>query len=186
MINWDEIENEKFAQTRTYVEKGRFTTTLDKVQAKDATSTGSIPVEFIFKDVSEGAFPKATHWFSVKNQNWRAWHFRKLMELLGASEADAKKAVSTCEDQPTDEKKVDLYVQAFNRLAQKNAKVEVEVWQEQSSNGKSYGRADFTDRSVRMSYPEDAKTTKKDSPVAEAALDMGAEDVVIDLGDAPF
>lgn len=182
-IDWDTIENEKFAQTRTYVEKGRFTTTLDKVQAKDATPTGSIPVEFIFKDVADGSLPKATHWFSVKNQNWRAWHFRKLMELFGASEADAKKAVSNCEDQSTDEKRVDLYVQAFNRLAQKNTKVEVEVWQEQASNGKFYGRAEFTDRSVRMSYPEDAKIA---NDVPDAGADLGAEDAVIDLGEIPF
>lgn len=182
-ISWEEIEKQDFAQVKSYVESGKFTTTLDKVQAKDATSTGSVPVEFFFKDVEAGSLPKATHWFSVKNVDWRAWHFRKLMELLGSSEADAKKAVSTCEDQSTDEKKVDLYVQAFNRLAQKNTKVEVEVWQEQASNGKFYGRADFTDRSVRMSYPEDAKIA---NDVPDAGADLGAEDAVIDLGEIPF
>lgn len=183
-IDWNAIENEKFAQIRTYVKKGRFTTTLDKVQAKGATLSGSIPVEFIFKDVADGSLPKATHWFSVKNQNWRAWHFRKLMELLGASEADAKKAVSNCEDQSTDEKRVDLYVQAFNRLAQKNIKVEVEVWQEQASNGEFYGRADFTDGSVRMSHPEE---TQQAANVPEAVSDLGAlDDNTIDIGDIPF
>lgn len=183
-IDWATIENENFAQMQPYIEQGRFTTTLDKVSAKDATQTGSIPVEFFFKSVENSAFPKATHWFSVKNQNWRAWHFRKVMELLGASETDAKKAVSTCEDQPTDEKKVDLYVQAFNRLAKKNVRFEVEVWQEPASNGKIYGRADFTDRSVRMSYP-DAKATTEDS-AATAAADLLADAEPIELGDVPF
>lgn len=185
-IDWNEIEKLDFAQIRTYVEKGKFTTTLKEVEAKAPTASGSVPINFIFKDVTEGVLPKATHWFSVKNQNWRAWHFRKLMELLGASETDAKKAVSACEDQPTDEKKVALYVQTFNRLAAKKVKVEVEVWQEPATNGRTYGRADFTNNLVRMSYPEDTTKSNNNTDVDTLTEMNAAEDETIDLGEIPF
>ena len=147
-INWDELAS-NYNKFKEYAPAGIHKVKVASVENREA-STGTVWQEFKFEDDEKYAFPKVSHPLSNKNANWRAWHWKCLFELLGATEESAKKAVESCEGKGSFDQIKEAYLNAMNRLAAKHPEVEIEVW----SDGQ-YSRADFNDR-VRMSRPDDA------------------------------
>ena len=173
MIDWDKLEAEQDKGFKEYAPEGRYTVKVEKVDIHIVGTNGSIAQDFFFEESNEYKFPKATHWLSTKNVNWRQYHNRNLMMLLGASKEAAQKAVDACEAKDGNKATlINAYQAMYDKLIAKAPEVEIEVWQD----GK-YSRGEFTDRSVRMSYPDDAKPAKKDN--ADDILDE-AEEVNLD------
>ena len=150
-INWDDVQKEMGGEFKDYAENGVFKVKLAEVNIHEIPS-GSVAQDFIFEEGDDYKFPKVTHWLSFKNDNWRVWHNKNLMEVLGASDEQAKKAVEICESKKDKDAIVQAYQSAYGKLASKNPEVEIEVWKE---DGSKYSDADFTDRRVRMNRPED-------------------------------
>ena len=171
-FNWDELSDQFGGKYKDYCPAGIHTVKLASVENRTA-STGTIWQEFKFEDSDDWAFPKVSHPISSKNQNWRAWHWKQLFVLLGATEENARKAVETCEGKGDFEKIASAYLSSMERLVAKHPEVEIEAWKD----GK-YMRADFNNR-VRMSHPDDEKPAG--DPFAGATP---ADD--IDAGDIPF
>lgn len=171
MIDWGKAEQEAGGNYKPYANSGVHKVKVAGIEIH-RIATGSVAQDFTFAE-TEVQYPKATHWLSFKNDNWRFIHNRSLMMLLGASKEDAQKAVEACESKGSEDNKISAYQQMYERLIKKQPEVEIEVWQE----GK-YGRADFTDNSVRMSRPDDER---KENPL------KGAEEVSTDeFGELPF
>lgn len=100
------------------------------------------------------------------------------MEVLGASEDNAKKAVEMCESKNGKENISKAYETTYRKLLAKKPEVDIEVY---TDNG--YARAEFKDRTVAMPHgDEPAKEEKEDSPLA------GAEDAAgeIEMDSLPF
>lgn len=176
MTDWDAIDEQFKPKFKEYAKAGTYKVKLAEVEIHEVGSKGSIAQDFKFEE-DDHAYPKATHWLSFKNDGWRKYHNKQLMMLLGATEEAAKKAVDACEKDDK-EKTVKAYTEAYNRLAQKHPEVEIEVWMD----GK-YGRADFTDGTVRMGRPDDSLSSS--SSTDDDPLD-GATEEKIDADSLPF
>lgn len=175
MTDWKALKDEMGGNFKTYAEDGDYKVKCDSIEIKEVGQNGSIIMKFGF-EATDVQFPTADHWLSFKNDNWRKWHNRCLMVVLGASEEAAEKAVDVCEGKSGKENIVKAYEQAYKKLVAKKPEVEIEVYTEND-----YARAEFKDRSVAMPHGnEPAKENKGDDVLA------GAEEV--DLGDAdlPF
>ena len=171
MNDWDELDKEFGG--KNYASDGKYKVKVEKVDIKIVGANGSIAQDFFFEDKDGMKFPKATHWLSTKNIKWRRFHNRNLMMLLGASKEAAQKAVDACEAKDGNKATlINAYQAMYDKLIAKAPEVEIEVWQD----GK-YSRGEFTDRSVRMSHPDDAKPAKKDD--TDDILD-DAEEVNLD------
>ena len=169
MINWDLIEEEMGGKFKSYLPEGEFETKCSDIEIKEVGSNGSVIMKFTLDDIKEGKFPSIDHWMSFKNDNFRQWHNKCLMVVLGASEDAAKKAVEVCESKDGKENIMKAYEQAFKKLLAKKPTVKVEVY----ADGQ-YSKSEFLDKSVAFPHGE-----KKEEP-KEDVLD-GAEEV--DLGD---
>lgn len=157
MNDWDELEKEFGG--KNYAPAGKYTVKVSSVDHHIVGDKGSIAQDFFFEEKDGMKFPKATHWLSTKNVKWRRFHNRNLMMLLGASKEAAQKAVDMCETKSGNKATlINAYQAMYDKLITKAPEVEIEVWQD----GK-YSRGEFTDRSVRMSHPDDAKPEKTDS-----------------------
>lgn len=177
-IDWGEMEKEM--SFREYAPAGTYKVKIETVNHHEVGQNGSIAQDFRIEDRDDYAFPKITHWLSFKNDKWRQWHNKSLMVLLGLNEETARKAVEACESKGEKEAITKAYQATYTKLLAKRPEVEVEVWQD----GK-YGRADFTSKSVRMSFPEDAAPAQADSnDILDTATSEGAEE--IDLSEIPF
>lgn len=169
-INWDELAS-NYNKYKDYAQPGIYKVKVASVENREA-STGTVWQEFKFEDSDQYAFPKVSHPISSKNANWRAWHWKCLFELLGATEDNAKKAVESCEGKGAFDQVKEAYLNAMARLVARHPEVEIEVW----SDGQ-YSRADFDDR-VRMSRPDDTprQSSTSNDPL-EGAVEIKGEEI---------
>lgn len=176
MTDWKALKDEMGGNFKTYAEDGDYKAKCDSIEIKEVGQNGSIIMKFGF-EATDVQFPTADHWLSFKNDNWRKWHNRCLMIVLGASEEAAEKAVDVCEGKSGKENIVKAYEQAYKKLVAKKPEVDIEVYTEND-----YARAEFKDSRVAMPHGnEPAKENKGDDVLA------GAEEVTgEDLGDLPF
>lgn len=175
MTDWKALKDEMGGNFKTYAEDGDYKAKCDSIEIKEVGQNGSIIMKFGF-EATDVQFPTADHWLSFKNDNWRKWHNRCLMIVLGASEEAAEKAVDVCEGKSGKENIVKAYEQAYKKLVAKKPEVEIEVYTEND-----YARAEFKDRSVAMPHGnEPAKENKGDDVLA------GAEEVDLSDADLPF
>lgn len=175
MTDWKALKDEMGGNFKTYAEDGDYKVKCDSIEVKEVGQNGSIIMKFGF-EATDVQFPTADHWLSFKNDNWRKWHNRCLMVVLGASEEAAEKAVDVCEGKSGKENIVKAYEQAYKKLVAKKPEVDIEVYTEND-----YARAEFKDRSVAMPHGnEPAKENKGDDVLA------GAEEVDLSDSDLPF
>lgn len=179
--NWEELDKEMGGNFKNYATDGKYNVKCDGVEIKEVGSNGSVIMKFGFEETDDVQYPTADHWLSFKNENFRKYHSRNLMMVLGATKDAAQKAVDMCEGKSGKDAIVKAYEQTFGKLVSKKPEVEIEVYTERNqSNGKDYARAEFTDRSVNMN---NGNKKEDKAPVEESPLE-GAEE--IDLGDLPF
>lgn len=171
-IDWDAVAEES-NKYKDYAPDGKHKVKCIDVEIKEVGSNGSIIQKFIFAEDSKYQYPSADHWLSFKNDNFRLWHQKCLLELLGSPEEKAKAAIEKIEDMDSKERKVKGYEAAFKALLKRTPEVEIEVW----TDGK-YARAEFADSSVAM--PHDDKKS------SDAASDLGGEEVDLSMDDLPF
>lgn len=176
-INWAEVESTSNT-FKDYAPHGIHKVVVSKVEHRE-TSTGSIAQEFHFAEDDMYKYPKATHWLSFNNNNWRLSHNRSLMMLLGASKENAERAIEICEDKTKQEDVIKAYQQAYERLIAKKPEVEIETWADPKNE--RYSRADFTNASVRLSHPDDAPYDGKPAAKKEAGDIMkDGEEITLD------
>lgn len=175
--NWEELDKEMGGNFKNYATDGKYNVKCDGVEIKEVGSNGSVIMKFGFEE-GDVKYPTADHWLSFKNENFRKYHSRNLMMVLGATKDAAQKAVDMCESKSGKDAIVKAYDQTFSKLTSKKPAVEIEVYTE---NG--YARAEFTDRSVAMPHGEEPQKSSTEAPAEESPLE-GAEE--IDLGDLPF
>lgn len=173
-INWDEVQENVGGDYKNYASDGPYKVKCDSVEIKEVGQNGSVIMKFHFEDSDSAKFPTADHWLSFKNNNWRVWHNKCLMQVLGATEDAAKKAVEMAESKDGKENIIKGYEACYKKLLAKKPEVDIEVFTEDS-----YARAEFKDRSVAM--PHGDESNKKDD--ADDILSQGDE---IDLSDVPF
>ena len=178
MTNWEELDKEMGGNFKNYATDGKYNVKCNGVEIKEVGSNGSVIMKFGFEE-GDVKYPTADHWLSFKNENFRKYHSRNLMMVLGAAKDAAQKAVDMCESKSGKDAIVKAYDQTFSKLTSKKPAVEIEVYTE---NG--YARAEFTDRSVAMPHGEEPQKSSTEAPAEESPLE-GAEE--IDLGDSlPF
>lgn len=177
MTDWKALKDEMGGNFKTYAEDGDYKVKCDSIEIKEVGQNGSIIMKFGF-EATDVQFPTADHWLTFKEgkDNWRKWHNRCLMIVLGASEEAAEKAVDVCEGKSGKENIVKAYEQAYKKLVAKKPEVDIEVYTEND-----YARAEFKDRSVAMPHGnEPAKESKSDDALT------GAEEVDLSDADLPF
>ena len=178
MTDWKALKDEMGGNFKTYAEDGDYKVKCDSIEIKEVGQNGSIIMKFGF-EATDVQFPTADHWLTFKEgkDNWRKWHNRCLMIVLGASEEAAEKAVDVCEGKSGKENIVKAYEQAYKKLVAKKPEVEIEVYTEND-----YARAEFKDRSVNMNNgnKKEDKENKSDDVLA------GAEEVDLSDADLPF
>ena len=173
-INWDEIQESTGGNYKNYCSDGDYKVKCDGVEIKEVGSNGSVIMKFHFEETDTAKFPTADHWLSFKNDNWRIWHNKCLMQVLGASDDAAKKGVEMAESKSGKDNIIKGYEACYKKLLAKKPEVEIEVFTEDG-----YARAEFKDRSVAMPHGnEPAKEDKGDDIISQ-----GEE---IDLSDVPF
>lgn len=176
--DWEAIEKEMGGNFKDYAKDGDYKAKCDSVEIKEVGSNGSVIMKFGFEE-EDVQFPTADHWLTFKEgkDNWRKYHSRNLMMVLGASKENAQKAVDMCESKSGKDATMKAYEQAFSKLVSKKPEVDIEVFTE---NG--YARAEFKDRSVNMPHGDNTTKTSKVN-----VLD-GAEEITeeTDLSDLPF
>ena len=177
-INWDEVQQSAGGDFKNYYADGDYKAKCDGVEIKEVGQNGSIIMKFHFEETNEGQYPTADHWLSFKNDSWRQWHNKCLMEVLGASEDNAKKAVEMCESKNGKENISKAYETTYRKLLAKKPEVDIEVY---TDNG--YARAEFKDRRVAM--PHDNEPAKKD-PGTDIITESEDTSDEIDLSDVPF
>lgn len=175
-LDWGNIEEQYSGNGdfKDWAAPGKYTVKCDGVEFKAAGAKGNYVMKFHFAD-TDVQFPTADHWLVKDKQNWRAFHAKNLYQALGADEDRAKKACELAESKDSFDFAVQAYEKGFSTLLNKQPEIEIEVWQD----GK-YTRADFTNRKVRMSYPEESESDSADSIVEES------EEVNLDIADLPF
>lgn len=177
-IDWNSVQENAGGNYKNFYADGDYTVKCDGVEIKEVGDKGSVIMKFHFEETNEAQYPTADHWLSFKNDNWRIWHNKCLMEVLGATEDNAKKAVEVCESKEGKANKMKAYESAFKKLTAKKPEVGIEVYTEGN-----YARAEFKDRRVAM--PHDNEPAKEDK--GGDLLSMGEEaSEDIDLSDMPF
>lgn len=174
MTDWKALKDEMGGSFKNYAGDGDYTVKCDSIEVKEVGQNGSIIMKFGF-EATDVQFPTADHWLSFKNDNWRKWHNRCLMIVLGASEEAAEKAVDVCEGKSGKENIVKAYEQAYKKLVAKKPEVKIEVYTDE----RGYARAEFKDRSVAM--PHDNGPAKEDK-----GDDIISQGESVDLSDIPF
>lgn len=177
MTDWNAIKEQMGGNYKNYAEDGKYEAKCDGVEIKEVGSNGSIIMKFHLEDGDGVQYPTIDHWLTFKEgkDNWRKWHNRCLMVVLGASEENAEKAVDMCESKSGKEAITKAYEQAFKKLLAKKPIIKFEVYTENN-----YAKSEFLDRSVAFS--RDNEATKKET---ENILEQGEE---VDLSDSelPF
>lgn len=178
MTDWKALKEEMGGNYKNYADDGKYTVRCDSIEIKEVGQNGSIIMKFGFEP-TDVQFPTADHWLSFKNDDWRKWHNRCLMVVLGATEEAAEKAVDVCESKESKENKVKAYEATYKKLIAKKPEVGIEVYTEGD-----YARAEFQDRNVAMPHGD-----KKEKAIVNEVVPIddpleGTEE--IDLGDVPF
>lgn len=182
-INWDDVQESAGGKYKNFFADGDYTVKCDGVEIKEVGTNGSVIMKFHFEEEKDGQYPTADHWLSFKNDNWRQWHNKCLMQVLGATEDAAKKAVEMAESKDGKENIIKGYEACYKKLLAKKPEVKIEVFTEVNpSNGKEYARAEFKDRSVAM--PHDNAPQKENT--GDDILETTEEISEADLGDLPF
>lgn len=171
MTDWTSLKEEMSGNFKDFAKDGIHKVKCDSVEIKEVGSNGSVIMKFHFEDQDDAQFPTADHWLSFKNENWRKWHNRCLMVVLGASGENAEKAVDMAESKEGKDNIIKGYSTCYKKLLAKKPEVEIEVF----TDGK-YSRAEFTDRSVAMPHGDDKKTEDASDPL-EGAEDASDEDL---------
>lgn len=177
-LDWDSIQESAGGNYKNYAGDGDYKVKCNSVEIKEVGDKGSVIMKFGFEE-TDVQFPTADHWLSFKNDAWRQWHNKCLMQVLGATEDGAKKAVEMAEGKSGKENIIKGYEACYKKLLAKKPEVEIEVYIDE----KNYARSEFKDRSVAMPHDaEPAKENKADDPLA------GAEDVSgeIEMDNLPF
>lgn len=165
-MDWNKIDEENKKEFKDYVANGDYDVKLDSVVLK-TFDNGGMAFKFAFEETDTTKYPEATRsFFSDEKKNFRCYHYRNLMMVLGASKENAQKAVEACEGGKNREAVADKYAQAFNRLAQKHPVVKIEVRDQYdrdgkprvSAKGKTYQESEFKDPSVY--FPSNKKSTQ--------------------------
>ena len=177
--DWKALKEEMSGNYKNYAADGVYDVKCDGIEVKEVGTNGSIIMKFHFED-TDVQFPTADHWLSFKNANWRKWHNRCLMIVLGASEDAAEKAVDICEGKDGKDNIVKAYEATYKKLLAKKPATKIEVYTENK-----YARAEFVDRSVAMPHGDEGQpkeivndTVPIDEPLA------GAEEISLD--EMPF
>lgn len=180
MTNWEDLDKEMGGNFKDFANDGVHKVRCNGVEIKEVGTNGAVVMKFGFEETDNVQYPTADHWLTFKEgkDNWRKYHSRNLMMVLGAPKDAAQKAVDMCESKSGKDAIVKAYDQTFSKLTSKKPAVEIEVYTE---NG--YARAEFTDRSVAMPHGEEPQKSPTEAPAEESPLE-GAEE--IDLGDLPF
>lgn len=182
MINWDDVQEKAGGEFKNFYADGDYTVKCDSVEIKEVGTNGSVIMKFHFEEGKDGQYPTADHWLSFKNDSWRQWHNKCLMQVLGASEDAAKKGVEMAESKEGKENVIKGYEACYKKLLTKKPEVKIEVYTEVNPNsGKEYARAEFKDRSVAMPHGNDASKTEVQSSDLEE-IPEGE----ISLSDLPF
>lgn len=182
--DWDALESEMGGNFKDFANDGIHKVKCNGVEIKEVGTNGAVVMKFGFEETDNIQYPTADHWLSFKNENFRKYHSRNLMMVLGAPKDAAQKAVDMCEGKSGKDAIVKAYEQTFSKLVSKKPEVEIEVYTEHNpNNGKDYARAEFTDRSVAMPHGDDNKSSANSQPVNDNPLE-GAEE--LELGDLPF
>ena len=178
MTDWSNLKEEMGGKYKNFYADGDYKAKCDSVEIKEVGANGSVIMKFHFEETDEAQFPTADHWLSFKNENWRKWHNRCLMIVLGASSDNAEKAVDMCESKSGKDNIIKAYESAYKKLLAKKPEVAIEVYTE----GK-YARAEFKDRSVAMPHGDDVNDNAGQDNPMEGAEDASGE---IELSDLPF
>lgn len=183
-INWDEVNSQYSGNFKPFVEDGKFTVKLEKVEFGKVTPTGSYPLNFLFEEYKEVKFPKVTEWISFKQgkDNWRYHRMSQLMQFFKKSEADAHKGVEFAESKSGNEEIAKGYLDCFKRIASLHPEVEIEVTTD-NVNGKEYARGDWADKSIRMGNNSTAKTN---GTAVDVILNKGETVSIADTDEVPF
>lgn len=175
-INWEEAEKSAGGNFKAFYSDGTYKVKCVGIEIKNVGDKGSTIMKFAFEEGDDGRYPTADHWLSWNNDNFRYVHNKRLMQVLGATEDAAKKAVEMAESKDGKENKIKAYEQMFSKLLAKKPEVEIEVYTENN-----YARAEFTSRSVAMPHGNEKQAEPKEDALA------GAEEVTEeDLGVLPF
>lgn len=189
-MDWTKIDEENKKEFKDYVVNGDYDVKLDSVVLK-TFDNGGMAFKFAFEETDTDQYPEATRsFFSDEKKNFRCYHYRNLMMVLGASKENAQKAVEACEGGKNREAIADKYAQAFNRLAQKHPVVKIEVRDQYdrdgkprvSAKGKTYQESEFKDSSVY--FPSNKKSAQS-SDILPSDGEV-AEDGDLDLESIPF
>lgn len=175
-INWDEVQEKAGGGNKNYYADGDYTVKCDGVEIKEVGQNGSVIMRFHFEETKEGQYPTADHWLSFKNNNWRMWHNKCIMQMLGASEDNAKKAVEIAEGKGDKEGIMKGYETCYKKLLAKKPEVKIEVYTDE----KGYARAEFKDRNVAMPHDNGPAKENTGDPMA------GAQEVNLSEADLPF
>lgn len=176
-INWDDVQGKAGGEYKNYASDGDHTVKCDGVEIKEVGQNGSVIMKFHFEESKDEQYPTADHWLSFKNDSWRQWHNKCLMQVLGASEDAAKKAVEMAESKDGKDNIVKGYEACYKKLLAKKPEVKIEVYTDE----KGYARAEFKDRSVAMPHDTGAqKETKGDDIISQG------EEVDLSEADLPF
>lgn len=178
-LDWNDIQDSMGGDFKNYAADGKYKVKCNDIEIKEVGTNGSVIMRFGFEEDSV-QYPTADHWLSFKNDKWRQWHNKCLMEVLGATDDGAKKAVEMAESKSGKENIIKGYEACYKKLLAKKPEVEIEVYTELNpNNGKEYARAEFIDRRVAMPHGnEPAKSTSE-----ESILDQGEE---VEITDLPF
>lgn len=178
-IDWNKINAENANSYKEPAPCGKHSVKIANIELTVSKTKGTRGLRFTFEDTAEYTFPKygTTHWLSFNKESWRLFHFKELMKVLGASEENACKAVSICEDKVNHEDIANAYLDAFKRLAGRNPSVEIEVYYRHV--GDKYTECDFATSAVRMGRPV------KEVEGVIAATEALTDDFVFDEEPAP-
>lgn len=176
-IDWDDVQKNAGGNFKNYYADGKYTAKCDGVEIKEVGQNGSVIMKFHFEETDEAQYPTADHWLSFKNDAWRQWHNKCLMQVLGATEDAAKKGVEMAESKSGKENIIKGYEACYKKLLAKKPEVEIEVFTENN-----YARAEFMDRTVAMPHDDEGqpKPTSEDS---SSPLESSEE---VDLSEVPF
>lgn len=179
-INWEEAEEKAGGNFKPYIADGIYTAKCDGVEIKEVGQNGSTVMKFHFEDIDDAQTPTADHWLSWRNDNWRYIHNKRLMMVLGATEANAKKAVEMAESKSGKDNIIKGYQACYEKLLAKKPEVEIEVFTENK-----YARAEFTDRSVAMPHDNEGQPKEIVNEVVSASS-IEDEEENVDLSEIPF
>lgn len=173
--DWDALANEYNKGFKEYAPLGRYKVKVDKAEVKKINGKNgeNIVINFVFQDNDSYKFPKsAAHWASRNNINSAKWQNAALLQVLGVSEENARKAIDGIEkDGVSIDQAIKGYQQVYDRACSRHPEVEIEVREQvdyrtgevaRSDAGYAYTESEFADRRVYSSHkPETAATSEE-------------------------